>query len=1418
MAVITNLDYVVDQISGGLEENNYQQVVPLAVSIINECREMPISELRKWMDRLDDESMMHVVRAFDAGLMERYSQFLIRYRYKNHPSSLSRIMYSYELMDKSQFVQVEELLLQILTEEADTLNVRELRYAYHAMINVLVEMRRFNEASKYLNKLAEIADEPIHDRFSNYYLSLGDWEKAEYYANKGLEECRKPQYSYLILQTIYTAQGKIEEALELINKGIEQVPYYMPLYLEKAKKLRQLNEVTSFLDIKKQIDEYSPYQLYRTILNYSFGVMLYQHTEFDQFIPFAKEHAKIFKGTPYELADSPLSLEKIVKLPTKTRLQKYNYCVPATLEMLLERYGVQRNQDEIAQQVYHISGSSLNATTKYLDSNGMASQHFFGSVELFKQLTDKNVSVFISVNYPTSSHVQLLVGYDENLKAFYIQDPSIADVITISYQDLEKEYGNNQVHSIAVIPKKEATKLEILSKEQHQLVEEMLYFLDSLEKNDDNVKKQFYTFVEKNKHHLYVAATAVRLLHLEEEESLLTSCVQSIKTSYGEVDYFHLVCAQAYVKAGKYPEARNLLEKVEKKRSHFYYYLQGRILYDQDQYRDAINHFKEAINLEPDHYDSWSYLAICHHCIEETEIALNYSGASLDINSRDYWNRMNHGMLLFDTDQFDEARQLYNEILRDFKYDAYAWFERARCDRRLEKPRRAIRGLRVAKKLLPSAPFPYIEMANILAFTYQNTVEAVTGLKLGLKKVKDSYLLYMKMGEIYEEDGSLKKAKKVYEEARQQHPKDSSPLLALIKVMSQLNQSEEAITLLKEQSDIFTEDLEFLMTGGEWLFTTSEKEEDKELSLKWVEAGILLADRSDNISAACDLYVRLIEETPFNERGREVLQHLLKDKYPDRIDLICYIGCLFEKDGKVETAIEYYNHALSINEDTFPLYRLGEVCISQDDFEGAKHYYKEALKLDPMFTAAYIRLASIAEEEENQKEEYNNLFQILKVSPFDLNLSHFAHLSAQLGKLTEVVEYVQSIQGQVEESWRLYVLAQCANADGNLELQQQYLESALNIDPHHSALLENYAAVLLQQKRYDDSLSIILQLLARGVEQRDLYVHLVDYIVETKVWKKSCIRMINELDFSPSEKSLVCMFTAYELEQRLLQLKQKETTWIQSFAHTKEVKLYEQNVIELYRMGYTVDSENLQTLIWLFEYYNSQGEIDKTIREANAVMDKGWSFDLGYYLAQTLINKYLEVEHKEKEKAYLRAEEYLHACLEEQPEHPGVHYILGRLYHEWNQLDQAERELEIAIALDPSDADFYYESSRVQEKLGKFQQAEELARMTIQLKPQFLLGYNQVSILLHQQGRTQEALEVIEELLELDNEIPIAHYNKACYLSILGEQLEVAFEHLRISIENDADGYFKNLSKDDTDLENLRMNAVTSQRVKRLLR
>ena len=52
-------------------------------------------------------------------------------------------------------------------------------------------------------------------------------------------------------------------------------------------------------------------------------------------------------------------MEKKVHLPIVPIVQKDNYCVPTSLEMMLRIWGEKRTQDEIAEFIFDMTGSKF---------------------------------------------------------------------------------------------------------------------------------------------------------------------------------------------------------------------------------------------------------------------------------------------------------------------------------------------------------------------------------------------------------------------------------------------------------------------------------------------------------------------------------------------------------------------------------------------------------------------------------------------------------------------------------------------------------------------------------------------------------------------------------------------------------------------------------------------------------------------------------------------------------------------------------------------------------------------------------------------------------------------------------------------------------------------------------------------------
>jgi tetratricopeptide (TPR) repeat protein len=395
-------------------------------------------------------------------------------------------------------------------------------------------------------------------------------------------------------------------------------------------------------------------------------------------------------------------------------------------------------------------------------------------------------------------------------------------------------------------------------------------------------------------------------------------------------------------------------------------------------------------------------------------------------------------------------------------------------------------------------------------------------------------------------------------------------------------------------------------------------------------------------------------------------------------------------------------------------------------------------------------------------------------------------------------------------------MAKCASVQGKLDFEATCLEKGLELAPDHFMLLTSYSGLLVKKGKYEEAMNLILNLLVRDPEERGLYTNLADAMFAAGKPEK-LKKLLSGLEISDADKSRAYMYAACELEQQLQVLQSSEGSWLRQLSKKRKIKAVENQLVDLYRASYQMDSSNILSLIWLYEYFSSSNQSEKSRKESEQFLEDAWHIEIALYYSQLVINDYEDDEHPEKEKQLRKVEKHLLRCLEEQPGNPIAHYTIGKLYNDIGRLAEAEQHLETALKLDPLDPHNYYEFSRLCEKNGQFEKGEELARKAVQINQDYLVAYNQISIHLHLQGRTKEALEIIEELLVMEEGLLVAHYNKACYLSILGGDLEKAYTHLEFAVENLDDGYFRNLAKDDPDLEQLRRDEATAKKMKKLL-
>ncbi|MCT8138541.1 tetratricopeptide repeat protein [Anaerobacillus sp. CMMVII] len=1408
--------FVINEVVSLMKETKYEEARPLVINIIHELNDKKsYNYAKEFVNSINEADLLPLLRLLDASLMSRYSSLLVKMVHRNLHTQFTEILQCYELNYSGKYLEAEEKLKAILERNDSTLEDKVLERAYWALAHSLMEMKRFGEAAHYLNLLGKISSEPMYDRWGSFYYQKGEWDEAKKLFLQGIEHDPKPQYCYSLLQSLYLAEGNPYQALEVINDGIAKAPYYLPLRLEKAKRLKELEKWDEFLDEISHLEQLSPLHDYQNYFQYARAQIFYQKGEYGIFSDIVATHPMIFKGSAYSNYPQDFA-NKMVTIPTNVVVQKYNYCVPATVSMLLARYGIEKTQEEIAESIFHVNGSRLSVAVDYLTKIEMSCRYFFGTIENYQQLTDRGVSIIVCLDYPNASHVQLVRGYDENLKALLLQDPNFPEPFFIKYTDFEKHYGNNQCLSIAVVPDVDREKITLLNTNEDELVRKMYQFSDRMEKNDPTAVKEFEIFAETEKS-LYTMSYVVKFFSVKDSNlELLRKTADLIMERQPESDYFKLIIAYAFARASDFEKATSILTTVKNQKVHLYHFLLGRMAYDQEQYLKAGSHYYHSLQVEGDHYDTWSYLSLCSYYAEETEKAISYSEISLDINNHDIWNRMNYGFILYHEEKWNEARALYTSLLREYKDHGHAWYERARCDQNLGRLHQALRGFQIAKQLEKSVPFPYVEIASIYAYHFENLDRAIIELQEGLTKTNPTdFGLLMTLADFYIAKENYPEAKVCYEKVLEHHPDEPTPLLAYAKVLSEVEEQEKAVNFLKEGAEKFHTNGPFFIEAGEWLMHHALNEVDEQKALDWIETG--LSQENVHLDYSWNLYVNLVEETEYNDRARLFLLDQLEKNHQGNVNLMCYIGCLFEAKGELERAEQLYQEALPLEENTFPFYRLGEMALRKEEYATATHFYENCLKIDETFMVAYFRLAHIEKVTDHPDKEHEYLFSAFKQAPDDLDIEYFLELAARVERLPRIEEYLTSIKGEVEEVWRLQTLAFIAEMNEDLQHEATLIEEALAIEPENEGIQQHYANICYKQGRFQKAVELTLKLIKTDLENEQLYAILVASLHESK--KLNTIKdVVLSLELSDQENSIVLMYAASAVVEQVLAIKEEKSSVISIFKSLKTKKLLKElkpQIIDLYKLSYEFDPNNGVGINWLCEYHCQHGDGPEVgLMELQTYLDKGWNFDIGFHFAYSVL-EYFDAENTD---IYEQAIEILNRCLQDEKELASVHSNLGQLYFDLEHIDEALQHLDQAIEFDPQMFNPYYAKSRIYEQLEEYPQMEECARYAIQLNPDFPDAYIQLGIAVYQQGRTEEALQYTEQLLQVDDLHLNGHYNKACFLTVLGN-VEEAFEHLQFVLTNEDDhNYYRELAKTDPDLNVLRTNPLTAARMKKLMK
>ncbi|MFP7297987.1 tetratricopeptide repeat protein [Neobacillus niacini] len=1291
------------------DQKQYDQALEIINQEIQVFKSLRYSEFKHEVTKINSaEDFQVLIRLTDHFLMYQYSSFLARYAYRRFPCFLTLSWYCEELLDNGKLLEADELISSAIAEIQDNIqDGEECERLYFCKIRCLLEMKLFKEAEELLEKLKE-SPRPHYDKIGFVYMHTGDRESAEKYFQQGLKDAEKGQICYLLLADLKASNGQIEEALALIEKGESLYPETPSFILEKIRRYRDLGKMAEMLALIEELNERITDHAYRKYFHHLTKTAYYQLGDYQRLKEEVKGEKSLFTVKNEQ--------GECIKLTIKPIIQKSNYCVPASLEMILTFFGEEITQDEIANHIFDFTGSKLSTTVDYLETNGYECRYFVGRKELYQELLRKQIPILLSVDFEHSSHVQVMTGYDGVFDFYHIQEPNLLETMYVSANDLENANVSTSYMSIVCVPKDRARELSFLSKEEDDYFRQLQDLGEKLEEDEEKYKEAFLEFLKNTIDVPYSPIYVVKHFSFEEYDDFILQCAKRLLLTYPNNDFMNLHVSQAYMRLHRMEEAREQLKLTQRKTfSPLYHFLNGRIALYFDETREAVGYFRTSLQLDPDQYYTWSYLALSYLYSKNVKKAEYFSAISMELAPKERFVRINHAAVLIEKQEYARAREIYNKLIRELPRDGHAWYERARLDQKLGNIRKALRGFLMSIKLENHVPFAVLAAADLYDYELEEPEKAEEILLSAIHTSVSAQLL-IRLGDFYREHEESDKCMDCFQQCIELFPDEGFAYIGLAEIIAHKENKEMAVAFLKKQAARFKKDSEYLINSGSMMAEWALEEDNLQLaeeSLALIESGI--NHIHSNYNEALEIYVKIAGDTPFINSAIDFLQQKFTN-HSSVIEFKCYEGTLYEEKQQYSSALKCYNTALQVREDAFPYYRIGEVYFKLRMYELAANAYKTCINIDPANESALLRLAEIAAFNENHEEEAEFLLRVLDIEPLSVNIEYLVSILDEDRK-QQLLAFLQSLPKGFNEIWRLDAEGYVFGALGEIQLEQEKVSAALQMNPEFSELLNHQAKIFIKAKKWKDARTLLTLLLNKNPDNVEVYRTLIIYSAAANKWSR-LPNILTKLEGNVEGKSRRFLLAAEAGKQFIAEMNwsgKKEGNAFGRFVaklknRTKQINLFG-TIIELYEMAMKLDKNNLAAVSHFARFYEEFELGDEAVKILQKALKKQWDDRLAYQLgmnyldmeayqaALPLFERQLNSDPDDYHLRYLAAlchgeigevriaEEMLISIIEENPFEPNVHFRLGCLLNAQGRHLGAKDVLEKGMEYHPYDTE-----------------------------------------------------------------------------------------------------------------------------------
>lgn len=139
-------------------------------------------------------------------------------------------------------------------------------------------------------------------------------------------------------------------------------------------------------------------------------------------------------------------------------LQRHMTCAPASLAIVVRWHGMEADQDAIAAEICH-GGTPAFRERAWCAGRGLAVREFTVTWDAVRALIDRGLPFTLTTVESTSSHLQVVVGYDAALRRVLIRDPGTWFRREVEWEWIERRYRAFGPRGMVAAPAERAAEI-----------------------------------------------------------------------------------------------------------------------------------------------------------------------------------------------------------------------------------------------------------------------------------------------------------------------------------------------------------------------------------------------------------------------------------------------------------------------------------------------------------------------------------------------------------------------------------------------------------------------------------------------------------------------------------------------------------------------------------------------------------------------------------------------------------------------------------------------------------------------------------------------------------------------------------------------------------------------------------------------